>query len=80
MTVPKGFLPVFGCDTEEQAKTLITAACGRTLNGEHFARELTESQTIENLAAFSDRLEMYWDRIAPNHGWPSVEELSRRTR
>lgn len=78
MTVPKGHLPVFGCDTEEQAKALITATCSLGYQGEYIARELAEEQTIESLSVFSSRLEAVWDRIAPNHGWPSVEELSRR--
>jgi hypothetical protein len=56
VTVPKGSLPVYSVDTEEQAKVLIATACGTNLNNEYVARELAEEQTIENLLAFGDRL------------------------
>ena len=56
MTVPNGSLPVFSCDTEEEAASLITLACPINLKGESVAPELVEEQTLENLAKFSDRL------------------------
>lgn len=58
---PEGRLPVFSVDTEEEAKKLITMACPTDAEGNHFARELAEEQTLENLALFSDKLQTYWD-------------------
>ena len=48
---------MFSMDTEEEARNLIVLTCGTTLNGDHYAKELVENQTLENLKAFSDRLE-----------------------
>jgi hypothetical protein len=56
VTVPKGSLPVFSVETEEQAERLLTIACPTNLRGEYIAEELAEHQTLDNLAAFSDRL------------------------
>lgn len=41
---------------EEEAKALITLCCPRDHHGTHYARELAQKQTIENLQAFSDKL------------------------
>lgn len=41
---------------------LIIMACPRDQEGEHYARELAQEQTLENLVAFSDKLQEYWDR------------------
>jgi hypothetical protein len=62
-SVPNGHLPVFSVDTEEEARTLITMACPMDLSGQHFARELAIEQTLENLEAFSDRLEQCWKLV-----------------
>lgn len=59
---PDGKLPVFSVDTEEEAKQLIVMACPRDMEGNHYARELAEEQTLENLALFSDKLQTYWDQ------------------
>ena len=59
-TVPNGFLPVFSVDTEEEAKQLIVLTCPTDHNGVHFARELAEEQTLENLQKFSDKLATGW--------------------
>ena len=59
-TVPAGSLPVYSVDTNEEAEALITIACPRNDKGLHFARELAEEQTLENLALFSDRLDKAW--------------------
>ncbi len=64
VSVPSGSLPVFSCDTEQEAKDLITLACPINLAGEHIAPELAEEQTLENLAAFSIRLQKLSDRMA----------------
>lgn len=58
---PDGRLPVFSTDTEEEARQLIVLACPRGNDGEFYARELVENQTLENLVAFSDRLQKCWD-------------------
>ncbi len=62
-TVPKGFLPVFSVDTEEEAKQLLIATCPRGDDGHFYARELIEEQTLENLQVFSDKLAMVWARM-----------------
>ena len=63
MTTPKGSLPVFSCDTEEEAENLITLTCGTNLKGEYIAPELAREQTLENLSAFSDRIQKAHDMI-----------------
>lgn len=55
-TVPRGFLPVYSVDTEEEAKNLLVFACPKNVDGEFVAPELVEEQTIPNLFAFGDRL------------------------
>ena len=54
---PAGSLPVFTTDTKEEAEALLVLACSTNMKGEHIARELVHEQTIENLQAFSDRLD-----------------------
>jgi hypothetical protein len=56
VSVPKGRLPVFTVDTEEEAKQLIALACPVGIDGNYYARELVEEQTLENLQKFSDKL------------------------
>lgn len=58
---PDGRLPVFGVATEAEAEQLIIMACPRDTAGAYYARELAEEQTLENLVAFSDRLQQCWD-------------------
>lgn len=60
-SVPKGFLPVYSVDTEDEAEKLLVASCERNIDGEFIARELAFNQTLDNLYAFGDRL-------ALNHG------------
>jgi hypothetical protein len=55
-TVPRGFLSVYSVDTEAEAKMLLTLACPTNLKGDFVAPELVQSQTIENLLKFGDRL------------------------
>lgn len=52
---------MFSADTEEEAKTLITMACPTDIAGNPYARELAQEQTMENLVAFSDRLQECWN-------------------
>jgi len=47
---------VFSVTTEEEALQLITLTCPTDLGGRHYARELANEQTLENLYAFSDHL------------------------
>lgn len=58
---PEGRLPVFGVATEAEAEQLIVMACPTDMAGNKYARELAEEQTLENLVAFSDRLQKCWD-------------------
>lgn len=65
-TVPKGFLPVFSVDTEDEAKKLLVLTCPRNAEMDFFARELVAEQTLDNLATFSDRLQKSHDLLATN--------------
>lgn len=55
-STPRGFLPVYSVDTEEEAQKLLVLTCGRNAEGDFVARELVEEQTMENLLAFGERL------------------------
>jgi hypothetical protein len=55
--LPDGRLPVFSVDTEKEAEALIVMACPRDDQGAYYARELAGEQTLENLVAFSDKLQ-----------------------
>ena len=57
-SVPKGSLPVYKVASEKEAQDLIVLACGTDAAGTHYARELAEEQTLDNLEAFSKRLEL----------------------
>lgn len=80
-TVPfdEGFLPVFSVNTEEDAKKLLTVACGTNEQGEFIARELAHEQTLENLYAFGDRLALYAERIGLDLSCSETPKSSRRT-
>jgi hypothetical protein len=54
---------VYSVDTEEEAQSLLIAACPRNRHGEYVAPELVEEQTLENLEAFGDRLAAIHDKI-----------------
>lgn len=62
-SVPDGFLPVFRVPTEKDAKNLLVLACPRNLDGEFVAPDLVVEQTLENLEAFSLRLQRAWDLL-----------------
>ena len=72
-TVPKGFLPVYSVDTEEQAEQLLTAACQTNIDGDFVAEELARDQKVETLVGFSDKLHSVYG-IMVERGM--VEELS----
>ena len=63
--VPKGRLPVFSTCCEDRAEQLIVLACGMNYDGEYVARELVEEQTLDNLEAFSTRLDEAHDMMRP---------------
>ena len=51
------FLPVYSVDTEEEAQILIATACPLAKDGSgYYAPELADSQDLETLSAFGDRL------------------------
>ncbi len=54
--VPNGRLPVYSVGDDEEAQALITLCCPRTYDGQYYARELANEQTLENLKKFSDKL------------------------
>jgi hypothetical protein len=47
---------VFSVDTEEEAHKLLVLTCGKTPDGQFYAKELAQRQSLENLYAFGDRL------------------------
>ena len=63
--LPKGTLPVFSTNTEQEAHSLIVMCCPMDLDGHYYARELAGEgqQTLENLQKFSDRLAAAWQRL-----------------
>lgn len=61
--IPKGRLPIFSVDTEEEAKTIIIMTCKRDMKGNYYAPELAEEQTLERLYAFGDRLRAAYARL-----------------
>lgn len=67
-----GALLVFSVDTEEQARSLITFTCPTNYEGEYYAPELAEEQTLENLYAFSDRLTDAWNKHVKSDCDPEV--------
>lgn len=63
----KGFLPVYSVSTEDEAQSLIIATCTRGYeDGQYYAPELIQEQTLENLAAFSNKLDRAHDRLIEN--------------
>lgn len=62
-TRPTGRLPVFTTDTEAEARALIALACPMNMDGDYYAPELAQEQTIENLRAFTARLADLYDRF-----------------
>ena len=52
---------MFSVNTEEEAKRLIVLTCPMNVDGQYYARELAEEQTLENLQAFSDKLVKAYD-------------------
>lgn len=79
-SVPDGFLPVFSVDTEAEAEQLIIATCPRDAAGTHYARELAQEQTLENLQAFSDHLAETYERIQSRKRAPPITATARSTR
>lgn len=47
---------MFSVNSEEDARKLLVLACPRDNDGNFYARELAEEQTLENLQVFSDKL------------------------
>jgi hypothetical protein len=74
--IPQGHLPVFSVADEEEALELLTLACQTNVKGEFVATELAEEQTLENLNAFSDRLQLYHDQFLVPHGTCRCKEIS----
>ena len=66
-TVEDGALPVYSVGDEKEAKDLLILACETNIHGEHIARELVMNQTLENLRAFSDRLDKAHE-VLKEHG------------
>jgi hypothetical protein len=55
--IPNGSLPVFSVGTEAEARRLLVLACPMSVDGDYYAPELAREQTLDNLEAFSDRLD-----------------------
>jgi hypothetical protein len=60
-TCPEGFLPVFSVRTKAEAEALVILACTRGMDGQLYARELLEEQTLDNLERFSEKLDRAHD-------------------
>lgn len=70
---------MFTTDTREEAEALISLACPTNYDGEHIAPELSESQTIDNLIAFGDRLADLYERfIRKDRQRPTEAEAARK--
>lgn len=54
---------MFSTKTAECAQQLIVLACGTNQAGEYIARELVLDQTLDNLEAFSTRLDEAHDHL-----------------
>jgi hypothetical protein len=80
--VEDGWLPVFSVSTMEEAADLLVLACETNVMGEFVARELAVEQTLENLEAFSTRLDQAHDVLVAHDRCscraPTVLELCRR--
>lgn len=61
---PDGALPVFSVADEKEAKALISLTCPMNYDHQYYAAELAEEQTLENLEAFSTRLDKAHDMLA----------------
>lgn len=59
--MPDGMLPVFSTNTEAEARSLLVLTCPLGADGHYYARELAADQTLENLQAFSDKLQRGWE-------------------
>lgn len=51
---------MYSVDTEKEAEDLLMLACPTNTDNEYIAPELAETQTLENLDRFSDRLDRAW--------------------
>ena len=71
--VPKGYLPVFSVNTDEEAQQLIALTCPKNYDGRYYARESAEKQTLESLAKFSRHLERAYK-------WLKESEWAKRGR
>lgn len=54
---PEGFLPVYSVNTVKEAKELLVMCCSLGYDGEYYAKELAEEQTLSNLDKFGDNLD-----------------------
>lgn len=75
VTIPKGALPVFSVDTEEEAERLLLLTCPTNLNHEYVAPELVREQTLGNLTSFARRLKRGYDLL---HGITSQMPIIER--
>ena len=57
--IPEGALPVFSVETEKEATSLLALTCPINQDGDYVAEELAMEQSLDNLAAFAYRLELY---------------------
>jgi len=62
---------VFSVDTEQEAKELLTLACETNVRGQYLARELVFDQTLDNLQAFSNRLDRTYEWMKSKHKDPA---------
>lgn len=70
---------MFAVADDEEAKALVILVGNRGGDGELYARELVEDQTLENLEAFSERCDRAHDYIVKaGHCRCKVKAVKRR--
>lgn len=72
--LPDGALPVISVADAEEAQSLITLACQTNVHGDPIAPELVEEQTLENLEAFSARVDGVHDTMKQHGQCRCVED------
>lgn len=75
---PEGFLPVYSCDNEKDAKLLVVMCCPKGYDGKYYARELVGphgvplegKDRIDAFVRFGKNLEAAHKRLIENRRSP----------
>jgi len=60
---PRGFLPVFSTDTEEEALSVIVATCSRGPDGNYYSHDLAREQSLDRLRYLSEKMARVYPTI-----------------